>query len=228
MQGYNYQKIRTKDGSYTLFVKELNEHYHSVNGAVTESLHVFIKNGLKLVETNFNKKENLKILEVGFGTGLNALLTAICTNKVIEYNALEPYPLKDMQFLTLPRIDIGGYDFSSAEIIDLFDKIHCAEWDRRVKINKNFSLKKYNQKVEAFIPETKYNLAYYDAFAPQVQPELWKKSIFEKLYNSMNDNAIITTYCAKGQVRRDWQEIGFKVERLPGPPGKREMLVGRK
>lgn len=214
---------KTKDGSDTLFVPELNEHYHSVNGAVTESKHVFIDAGLKLV---LQQKKKINILEIGFGTGLNALLTCIEAQEhetiAIRYTGVEFYPLSEEL--------INQLDFSLAKYDELlFQKIHACKWNNYCSVSSNFSLNKWQTD---FTKEDTFNEAfdvvYFDAFAPDIQPEMWTLDVFQKLYDIMSANAVLTTYCAKGQVRRNMRSAGFSVERLPGPPGKREMLRATK
>ena len=205
----------SEDGSHTLYVPELDEHYHSVYGARTESLHVFIKNGLK-----FSTKKNIKILEIGFGTGLNALLTALNKgDKKTEYHSLEKYPLTaDLESIIKSSPD------SSAEEVGIFQMVHNAEWGKPVEIIPGFTLLKMEADLlDVSFPAT-YDLVFFDAFGPDVQPELWTGDVFGKLFNSMNNGAVLTTYSAKGAVRRAMQKAGFTVERLPGPPHKREML----
>ncbi len=205
----------SEDGSHTLYVPELDEHYHSVYGARTESLHVFIRNGLE-----FSTKKNIKILEVGFGTGLNALLTALNKEeKKTEYHSLEKYPLT----AGLESILKSSPD-STEEEIELFRKIHNAKWEEPAEIIPEFTLLKMEADLlDVSLPAT-YNLVFFDAFGPDVQPELWTEDVFRKLFNSMHKGGILTTYSAKGTVRRAMQSVGFTVERLPGPPHKREML----
>ena len=205
----------SKDGSHTLYVPELNEHYHSVNGAVQESMHVFIDAGLRQL-----KLDTINILEFGFGTGLNAFLTAIeNTSAEIYYHAMEKYPVDPD---TVTQLNYGSlYD---EQYLELFNKLHTSSWEQENKITNNFFLTKQQCDFKNVELEQKYNLIYFDAFAPEIQPNLWTKEIFEKAYNALLPDGILTTYCAKGVVRRTMQEVGFKVERLPGPPGKREIL----
>ncbi len=209
------QLVTSKDGSHTLFVPGLNEHYHSVNGAIQESLHVFIEAGLYQI-----KKENINILEFGFGTGLNAFLTAIKKhNKKIFFHSLEKYPIDSSTIKTLNYKD--AFDGKYTEV---FSKLHECNWEHRCEISDYFSLLKTECDFKNVKLTSQYDLIYFDAFAPDIQPKLWTREIFEKAYNALLPNGILTTYCAKGIVRRTMQEVGFKVERLPGPPGKREML----
>ena len=205
----------SEDGSHTLYVPELDEHYHSVFGARTESMHVFIKSGLDLLD-----KQDIKILEIGFGTGLNALLTALNKgNKKIEYHSIEKYPLnsetEDALVFSPNQTD---------EETSVFKAIHEAPWNELTEIIPDFKLLKFEDDLLTVNFSTKYDLVYFDAFGPDVQPELWTEEIFKKIFDSMNSNGILTTYSAKGAVRRAMQSAGFKVERLPGPPKKREML----
>jgi len=214
--GFKRKVITTNDGSSSIFIEEMDEHYHSVHGAVQEAIHVFLRMGLDQVI-----KEPVRILEVGFGTGLNCLLTAL-SNKVVFYHGIEAYPVgTDL---------IAGLNYTD-EIKDseaLFSSIHKAEWGVEEEISESFSLLKQKVMLEEVVLEAKYNLIYFDAFGPRAQEELWHIDHFKKLYDALEPGGIFVTYCAKGQVRRDLMEVGFKMERLPGPPGKREMLRGIK
>jgi tRNA U34 5-methylaminomethyl-2-thiouridine-forming methyltransferase MnmC len=215
----NREIIITGDGSPTIFVPELKEHYHSVYGAVQESKHVFIEAGLNSISKN-----NIRIFEVGYGTGLNAFLTmqeSLKKDLSIVYYAIELYPLEpeitdQLKFNDFLRL-------SSAET-NLYNNMHKAAWDLEIQITPGFTLKKIKHDILSSEIDFRYDLVYFDAFAPDVQPELWDKSIFQKIYNQLNKDGILVTYCVKGQVRRTLKETGFKVEKLPGPPGKREMI----
>ncbi len=203
----------TADGSHTLFLPEMDEHYHSVNGAVQESQHVYIN-------AAFNRcfKNIIHILEMGFGTGLNTLLTALEAEKrkiKVIYTTLEKYSLPSEIIQTLNYADING---------DLFHQIHISEWGKLTEITPQFTLNKIQIDFNDFDYPGHYDVVYYDAFAPDKQAEVWSQELFNKLYSSMNWGGILTTYCAKGHVRRMMQQAGFQVERIPGPPGKREML----
>ena len=214
---------QTKDGSNTLYVPELNEHYHSVHGALQESQHVFIKHGLEHV---LSSKKDIKILEVGFGTGLNAILTypfALAQKAFIQYDTLEKFPLsqevvKQLQFEKA---------ILNPELHDAFLKMHAAPWNEPVDLIPYFALQKMHETLEEFVaPQSYYDLVYFDAFAPEKQPELWTEAMFEKLYNAVRPGGVLVTYCAKGSFKRSLKAAGFAVEALPGPPGKREMTRG--
>ena len=214
--------ITTKDGSHTLFVPELNEHYHSTHGALQEAIHVYINAGL-----HHCKKKEIHVLEIGFGTGLNAFLTlleSIKNDKKIVYTSLELYPIS--------VVDAQKLNYASQicpENEHLFLQLHEAEWEKRTDINPHFSLLKLNRNVtnnDVFDFPAKFDVVYFDAFAPEKQPEMWTKEVFENILSVCNPNAALTTYCAKGVVRRTMQSAGFVVERLKGPAGKREMLRG--
>jgi tRNA U34 5-methylaminomethyl-2-thiouridine-forming methyltransferase MnmC len=207
----------TDDGSATLFVPELDEHYHSKNGAVQESKHVFIDSGLMKIN-----KKNVRLFEFGFGTGLNVLLTILNgLGKSIVYHAMELYPI---HWSVIQKLDYSKFLDLSQEYYTFFERIHKGKWDKEVLIRPDFSFKKINASLLHYTLEGNYDLIYYDAFSPEVQPELWEGSVFEKLYGSLNSDGLLVTYCAKGEVRRRLQAVGYKVERLPGPPGKREMI----
>lgn len=214
----------TADGSHTLFVPELNEHYHSVNGAMQESNHVFIDAGL-----HYCTKEEIMIFEVGFGTGLNAFLTLIDSqksNKKIHYKSIETYPL-DMEIID----QLNYTDSFSVHHRLLYTAMHKAEWGTEVEITPDFFLTKIKNDFTQYCFEPladSIDLIYFDAFAPDKQPDMWNQQLFNQLYKISTDQAILVTYCAKGVVRRMLQAAGYKTERLPGPPGKREMLRATK
>lgn len=209
----------TEDGSATLFVPELDEHYHSVKGARTESQHIFIDMGLKA-----SAAPQPHVLEIGFGTGLNALLTletAEQEKRNIHYTGIELYPL------TWEEVSALGYSEHP-----LFKKLHTAPWEEDVEISPHFTLRKIKIDAKVLITDTlslNPDLVYFDAFAPEKQPEMWNEQLFRSLYVYINTGGILTTYCAKGVIRRMLQAVGFRVERLPGPPGgKREILRATK
>lgn len=207
----------TKDGSSTLFSDRFDQHYHSVHGAVQESQHVFLEMGLVACD----QAKPIRVLEMGFGTGLNALMTAMQAAMPVHYISLEAYPISPEQTSAL---NYGK--LLQAE--ELFDRIHSAAWNTAVAISPNFILEKRLGMLEAFEGTAKIDLVYWDAFAPGAQPELWTEEVFKSVLSWMNPGGILTTYCAKGDVRRAMIAAGFEVEKVPGPPGKREMLRARR
>lgn len=225
--------IPTEDGSATIFIPEWNESYHSKHGAIQEAYHVFIRNGLDF----FRDKNEISILEIGLGTGLNALITLVETsaeNQKIKYTGIEKYPVskKEISLLNYPA-SLKEFNpkikFQIPEIQQFYDELMKAEWEGFMEIKSNFKLKKIQADFLDFdFPENEFNLVYFDAFGARVQPELWTEELFEKIYKSMKMEAVFTTYSAKGSVRRALQSVGLKVEKRPGPPGKREMLIAKK
>lgn len=225
----------TEDGSHTLYVPELVEHYHSTHGAIQESMHVFIDAGLRHCNN-----EHIHLLEIGFGTGLNGLLTLLEAEKLhkkLFYHSLERFPLTEtiaMQLNYPEQITMGSATpplQDKKRLTLLFHQLHLLPWERATAITPSFTLLKEEgdfSHPEQFQPSRQYELIYFDAFAPEKQPEMWQDKIFRRLYALSSDNGILTTYCAKGAVRRMLQSVGFTVERLPGPPGKREMLRATK
>ena len=213
---------KTADGSYTLFVPELDEHYHSVKGALTESEHIFINMGLK-----HSSATTPRILEIGFGTGLNAFLTSLEAQKEkrnIFYTTIEKYPL-NME--TIKRLDYP--ELIAPEESELFYSIHSAAWNSPQTVSEYFTIEKIEGDFTEYHFKKGYDIIYFDAFAPEKQPEMWSQELFDNLYEVLDDNGILTTYCAKGVVRRMLQKAGFTVERLAGPHGgKREILRGIK
>ena len=218
-----HEIVKTSDGSDTVFLKELGEHYHSTFGALQESLHVFIEAGLRKCN-----KTSLTIFEVGFGTGLNAYLTLSesLTSKIsIRYITVEKFPLsreiwESLNYPVIIRKTNPHY----------FNNLHEAPWNQEVNITSEFSILKLSSDLTLLdLSELPlFDLIYYDAFSPEKQPELWETPIFRKLADHCLPDATIVTYCAKGAVRRSLNVAGFRPERLPGPPGKREMLRGTK
>jgi len=210
--------ITTGDGSKTIQVQDWNEQYHSIHGAVNEAYHVFIDKGFSYL-TN----EAISILEVGFGTGLNALITLIEAEKnsrLVHYTGIEAYPITIEEILQLDYIaTLKAEAFSNA-----FSEMHRSAWENKIRLTPHFSFSKQKKDFLDISDRNLYNLIYFDAFGARVQPELWTEIIFEKMYNALTENGVLVTYSAKGSVRRAMQSVGFVVERLPGPPGKREML----
>ena len=217
------QEIRvTGDGSKTIFLPELNETYHSSNGAVQESRHIFIQNGLDLVVN----KGNIRILEVGFGTGLNALLSASWAeknNQPIQYIGIEAKPLPpELCFqLDYPR-HIGQHADK------IYDELIRCDWEIDNQLTTHFSIQKREMKIQDFVAVEPIDLIYFDAFGPRVQAEMWDITILEKMIQSLNSGGALVTYCAQGQFKRDLKAVGFSLESLPGPPGKREMTRATK
>ncbi|NMB72630.1 MAG: tRNA (5-methylaminomethyl-2-thiouridine)(34)-methyltransferase MnmD [Bacteroidales bacterium] len=217
----NQKVILTADGSHSVTDSRTGETYHSVHGAITESVHVFLRNGFQACS-----KKEIFLLEVGFGTGLNALLTlleAVRTGQKVCYVALEPFPLplEKVQLLNYPAL---LPDCPSAT----FRLLHEAPWEKEVRIAPHFYLTRHRTQLELSETNLRFDLVYFDAFSPAVQPTLWQKEIFDRLFSIMAPGSLLVTYAAKGQVRRNMQEAGFRTERLPGAPGKREMLRARK
>lgn len=214
--------LLTEDGSTTLYNEIIGEHYHSTHGAIQESQFIFIKDGL-----NECKKDEIHILEMGFGTGLNAFLTMLeaeKTDKKIHYHTVELYPISVEQAKTLNFAQI-----LAPEKNEDFLKLHTSKWGEISKISTNFEMLKIQGDFNSLdFNELRFDVVYYDAFSPEKQPELWSLDLFKKIYDACNPNAILTTYCAKGYVRRNLQAAGFTVHRLPGPPGKREKLSAMK
>lgn len=213
---------RTADGSYTLYVPELDEHYHSVKGALTESQHIFIEMGLK-----HSPAPEPRILEIGLGTGLNAFLTLLAAEEMqrkVHYTGIERYPLAEE---TLRQLDYPGIVGKKHE--EDYYAIHQAPWEKEIILSPWFTLHKIEGDFTRHTFQKGYDIIYFDAFAPEKQPEMWEQALFNTLYNVLNEGGILTTYCAKGIVRRMLQTAGFTVERLPGPPGgKREILRATK
>lgn len=213
----------TADGSITFYIPEIDEHYHSTNGAVVEALHVYLKEALqRFVELN-NPKE-VRILEIGFGTGLNAFLTLLKSAELqipIHYTTLELYPLAAEQVAQLNYAE--QIDANSA---NLFKALHAANWNESVAITPFFSIEKRQMDLVKEPLMGRFDVVYYDAFAPDKQPEMWSEAIYQKVADAVDKGGILTTYCAKGVVRRGFRDAGFEMERIPGPPGKREMIRG--
>ncbi len=213
----------TSDGSSSIYLPDLDETYHSKHGAIQEAYHVFIKNGLDL----FSNHTPINIMEIGFGTGLNCFITYLESEKrnlKITYNGVEAYPLQAEEISQLNYVT----ELKAQKKAVIFQKMHHASWGKGHQIDTNFTLLKRKQFFKKIEDLNSFDLVYFDAFGANVQPELWSEEIFEKMYNSLKNNGVIVTYAAKGSVRRAMQKVGFEVERLPGPPGKREMLRGKK
>ena len=213
---------QTADGSNTIFLPDLNENYHSYHGAIQEANHVFIKNGLD----QFLFSKEISIFELGFGTGLNALLTSLWAEKnklKIEYVSIEAFPVP----IDLCRkMDYPAHlDKPSSEV---YNKLIDAEWEYLVPISSYFSICKIHSSIQEWTNNQKFDLIFFDAFGPRAQSEMWELPIIEKMHSLLNDNGKLVTYCAQGQFRRNLKCLGFKVVSLPGPPGKREMTCAIK
>ncbi len=215
--------ISTEDGSFSIYNELVDDTYHSIHGAITESQIVYIENGFCYTYKNFVDKE-IRIFEVGFGTGLNALLTAIesYNNKIkVIYHTIEAFPLETNIMNELNFSEIIGGEISS----QLFSKINCCKWNDIVNIHDFFSLKKEHIKLESCdILQNDYNLVYYDAFGPSKQPEMWTVELLEKVCLGLKQYGTFVTYSTKGDLKRMLKSFGFIVEKLNGPPGKREVL----
>lgn len=211
--------IITEDGSHSLFVKDMGETFHSTHGAIQEAIHVYINNGIKLVNKN-----NINVLEYGFGTGLNALLTleyALSENKKIAYQGIEAYPLSSEEFTHL-----NYSDFIKTPV--KLQNLHEVLFDKTEVINENFSLLKHLSKIEDFKTNDTFDIIYFDVFGYDYQSELWSAEILQKAYNFLTVDGIFVTYACKGLIKRRLKEIGFEVNKVPGPPGKREMIIAVK
>ena len=218
--------IKTADGSTTIHLPEWNEHYHSKHGAVQEAQHVFIKTGLHHYLEKYAPKE-ISILEIGFGTGLNALLTAVEAERMsvkINYTGIEAYPVS--------AEEIAALDYSAVlpdeNVSEVFKKVHTLPWEEKAAISPFFKLQKQKKFFSEISENEAFDLIYFDAFGPRVQPDLWSEEVFRNMFRTLKPPGILVTYSAKGDVRRAMQAAGFGVERLPGPPGKREMLRATK
>ncbi len=214
--------IKTLDGSTTIHLKEWDECYHSKHGAIQEAKHVFIKNGLSLFENN-----PVSILEIGFGTGLNAFITfleSIEKNQKIDYVGVEAYPVNAEEVLAMNYVE----ELDALKFHNIFEKMHKCEWDNKVEICDQFSLTKRKQFFDEIDDFEIFDLIYFDAFGYRVQPELWSTEIFQKMYNSLKPNGVLVTYACRTSIKNAMLSTGFSVEKLPGAPGKREMLRATK
>ena len=210
--------ILTKDGSTSIFLPELNETYHSRFGAIQEAKHVFIKNGLSLFDD-----KSVSILEIGFGTGLNAFITfleTLETNQNINYTGVEAYPVEVEMVKNLNYVSaLNATTYQST-----FDEMHLSDWELENKIATHFNLTKRNQKFEEISDSNAFNLIYFDAFGFDVQPELWSEVIFQKMYDALLPNGVLVTYACRTSIKKAMLSAGFRIEKLQGAPGKREML----
>lgn len=214
--------IKTADGSTTIHLKEWNEQYHSKHGAIQEAYHVYINHGLLALE-----QPKISVLEMGFGTGLNALITyweGQKRNLTIDYVGIDAFPVTQKELSQLNYTKT----LQEQELQPVFHKLHQVDWDKPTAISNLFTLEKKRKKFFEVDSKNHFNLVYFDAFSPRVQPDLWTTKMFEKMFFALKENGFLVTYAAKGSVRRNLQEVGFTIERLPGPRGKREMLRAKK
>ena len=214
--------IQTLDGSTTIHLKEWDECYHSKHGAIQEAQHVFIKNGLSLFPN-----QSVSILEIGFGTGLNAFITFLESQKLnqsINYVGVEAYPVNASEVLAMNYVD----ELNAISQKGVFVQMHESKWNEKVVLNTDFELTKRKQFFDEIEDSEQFDLIYFDAFGYRVQPELWSTAIFQKMYTALRPGGKLVTYAARGVVKRSMIEVGFTVEKLPGPPGKREMFRASK
>lgn len=217
--------LKTGDGSYTLRIPEWDEQYHSKHGAIAEALHVFIKNGLQFWCAKHPESRSASILEIGFGTGLNCYLTLLeaAKNKWdIDYTGVEAYPLSLAEVEKLNYPELLGSDPGS------FLELHQIPWEMKTKVSNSFRLTKKRKFFSEIVAQHAFDIVYFDAFGIRVQPELWTEDIFRRMFEALKPQGVLVTYAANGTARRALQAVGFEVERLPGPPGKKEMLRGSK
>lgn len=214
--------IQTLDGSTTIYLKEWEECYHSKHGAIQEAQHVFINNGLSLFPN-----QSVAILEIGFGTGLNAFMTFLEAekfNQSINYVGVEAYPVAASEVLAMNYVD----ELNAVSQKAVFEKMHESKWNEKVVLSTEFELTKRKQFFDEIEDVAQFDLIYFDAFGYRVQPELWSTAIFKKMFNALKPGGKLVTYAARGVVKRSMMEVGFTVEKLPGPPGKREMFRASK
>ena len=210
--------ILTADGSKTIYIPEMDENYHSTNGALQEAMHVFIQNGIRTL----NPTAEITVFEMGFGTGLNALLTlvdAVNSTRKINYIGIEAYPVE----LELIK-EINYESLVNEQFTESFSSMHSLPWEQKHIIHPNFTFQKIHAKIQNYQTlNSSVDIIFFDAFGPKVQQEVWTIDVLKKMYDMLKPNGILVTYCAMGQMKRDLKSLGFKVEGLPGPPGKREM-----
>ena len=212
---------QTLDGSHTIYIPEMDEHYHSTNGAIQEAIHIYIKKAFQ-----YTSVQNPIVFEVGFGTGLNALLTAMeaeRTHRKTTFVSIEKYPLAQEEYLALNYAEMLG-----AEALPLFSAMHTCGWNEFCQISEYFTLQKFHAVLTTLPDIPNCDVLYFDAFAPNKQASMWTEEIFRHLFAHTNPNGVLTTYCAKGDVRRILQAVGYFVERTDGPKGKREILRATK
>ncbi len=223
---YKPEIVATADGSSSLYVAELDEHYHSHHGALQEARHVFINAGLQYIADH--QSEEIRIFEVGFGTGLNALLSALfaeASNRKISYTTIERYPLLADFCNGLNYPEVIGHEGAR----EIFDRLHTAPWEIYRPISAFFTLRKLAADMGGFTGNGEtFDLVYFDAFGYRAQSDLWSDNVFETCFKMLRPGGVLTTYASKGIVRRAMQAAGFTIAKLPGPPGKREMVRATK
>ena len=214
--------IITDDGSTTIRIPDWDENYHSTHGAIQEAKHVFIKNGLNL----FQKQDSISILEIGFGTGLNAFITFLETlnKEKVNYVGLEAYPISTEEIAQMNYVS----ELQATQYQEIFDKMHTSDWESKQIITDNFILTKRKQFFQDIDDKEQYDLIYFDAFGFPLQPELWSEAIFKKMYDALLPKGTLVTYACRSSIKNAMLSVGFSIEKLPGAPGKREMLRATK
>ena len=214
--------IITDDGSTTIRIPDWDENYHSTHGAIQEAKHVFIKNGLNL----FQKQDSISILEIGFGTGLNAFITFLetLTKDKVNYVGIEAYPISEEEIAQMNYVS----ELEAEKYQDVFNKMHSCDWESQQKITDNFTLTKRKQFFQDIDDKEQYDLIYFDAFGFPLQPELWSETIFKKMFDALLPKGTLVTYACRSSIKNAMLSVGFSIEKLPGAPGKREMLRATK
>ena len=214
--------IITDDGSTTIRIPEWDENYHSTHGAIQEAKHVFIKNGLDL----FQSQDSISILEIGFGTGLNAFITFLETlnKEKVNYVGVEAYPISQEEIAQMNYVS----ELDSEMYQEIFDKMHSCDWEKQETISENFHLTKRKQFFQDIEDKNQFDLIYFDAFGFPLQPELWSEVIFKKMYDALLPKGTLVTYACRSSIKNAMLSVGFSIEKLPGAPGKREMLRATK
>ena len=214
--------IITADGSTTIRISDWNENYHSSHGAIQEAKHVFIANGLDL----FNNQAEISILEIGFGTGLNAFITFLETQnkEKVNYVGVEAYPISADEALQMNYVN----ELQAQEYTSIFSKMHSCDWEKEILITSHFNFTKRQQLFQDIEDKNQYNLIYFDAFGFPLQPELWSELIFKKMFDALLPNGVLVTYACRTSIKNAMISAGFTIEKLPGAPGKREMLRATK
>lgn len=214
--------IITDDGSTTIRIPDWDENYHSTHGAIQEAKHVFIKNGLDL----FQNQDSISILEIGFGTGLNAFITFLETvnKEKVNYVGVEAYPISNEEIAQMNYVT----ELQAAQYQAVFDKMHSCDWESQQNITENFILTKRKQFFQDIADKEQYDLIYFDAFGFPLQPELWSETIFKKMYDALLPKGTLVTYACRSSIKNAMLSVGFSIEKLPGAPGKREMLRATK